>query len=117
MKLAIVGSRTFTDQERFDAWIDKAIELWGIPDEVVSGGASGADTLGERWARSRGIKVTIFRPDWDQYGRAAGIIRNRDIIARATHVLAFPSRRGKGTQHSISLAKKQKKELVVHWID
>ena len=118
MKLAIIGSRTFTDKKTFDALMNEAIELWGMPEEVVSGGAWGADKLGERWALSRGIKVTIFRPEWNKYGRSAGPIRNRDIIATATHVLAFPSRKGKGTQHSIGLAQKDPNiKLLVHWID
>jgi len=118
MRLAIIGSRTFNDQKRFDKWIAEAIDLWGMPDEVVSGGARGADRLGEKWACANGIEVTIYLPDWIKHGKAAGPIRNRDIISRATHVLAFPSHRGKGTQHSISLAKKDaSKKLIINWID
>lgn len=89
-----------------------------MPSEVVSGGARGADTLGEKWARSKNIPVTIYKPDWIKHGKAAGPIRNRDIIERATHVLAFPSRKGKGTQHSLSLAEKDPtKKVLIHWID
>lgn len=119
MRLAIVGSRNFTDQARFDTWIKEAIALpnWGVPAEVVSGGARGADTLGERWARANSIPVTVYTPDWMTHGKAAGPIRNRDIINRATHVLAFPSHQGKGTQNSIELAVKQNKKLITHWID
>ena len=118
MKLAIIGSRNFTDQSRFDVWMTDVVELWGMPTEVVSGGARGADTLGERWAKKNNIPTSIFRPDWIKYGKAAGPIRNRDIIAQATHVVAFPSRRGRGTQHSIGLTRKDlKKKLQVYWID
>jgi hypothetical protein len=38
MRLAIIGSRNFTDQKRFDKWIAEAIDLWGMPEEVVSRG-------------------------------------------------------------------------------
>lgn len=36
----------------------------GMPELVVSGGAKGADTLGEQWARKHKIKVLILKPDW-----------------------------------------------------
>jgi hypothetical protein len=117
MKLAIVGSRHFTDTNRFDKWIKESVDLWGTPEEVVSGGARGADTLGEKWAQTNDIPTTIYKPDWIRYGKRAGIIRNVDIITRATHVVAFPSKTGKGTQHSISLAEEQGKKLLVYWID
>jgi hypothetical protein len=117
MKLAIVGSRNFTDIDKFNKCITEVVELWGKPDEVVSGGARGADTLGEKWAQANGIPTTIYKPDWTKYGKRAGIIRNIDIITRASHVIAFPSKSGKGTQHSIKLAKEQSKKLLVYWID
>lgn len=119
MKLAIVGSRDFVNRAQFEEWVAEALTTWGIgvPEVVVSGGARGADTMGENWARSRDIPTQIYRPDWQGKGKAAGFIRNRDIIDEATHVLAFPSRKGKGTQHSIELAKQQKKPVLVYWID
>ena len=115
--LAIVGSRLLSDAELFDNGIRKAIEIWGEPHEVVSGGARGADTMAAQWARHNGIKIREFRPDWQKHGKAAGIIRNKNIIGAATHVLAFPSKSGKGTQNSIKLAKDRGKPLIVYWID
>ena len=117
MRLAIVGSRNFGDQDVFDIQIANVIDLWGYHDEVVSGGSRGADSLGENWARIRNIPVMIYKPEWDKYGKSAGPIRNKYIIERSTHVLAFPSHAGKGTQHSITLAQKTNKELVIHWVD
>lgn len=117
MKLAIVGSRNFTNRNLFDETIIYILQVWGVPLEVISGGAKGADTLGEKWANENQIPTIIYRADWKQHGRAAGLIRNKDIISNATHVLAFPSRTGRGTQHSIGLAKKQNKKIHIVWID
>jgi hypothetical protein len=110
-RLAIIGSRGFRDSDRFEKWLADAIALWGSPDVVVSGG------LGESWAEAHGVPTKIFLPDWVQFGKSAGLRRNVDIINSATHVLAFPSRECKATQHSIKLAEKSKKPLLVHWID
>jgi predicted Rossmann fold nucleotide-binding protein DprA/Smf involved in DNA uptake len=48
MRLAIVGSRTVKSAD-LDAIIKTMHEL------VVSGGAAGADTMGEAWAKRHGI--------------------------------------------------------------
>ena len=117
MKLAIVGSRDFADVDKFKEMMEFATSLWGNPEVVISGGARGADTLGEQWAKSLNIPTIIYNPDWSTYGKRAGILRNIDIINNSTHVIAFPSKRGKGTQHSIKLAEKQGKPLIIHWID
>jgi hypothetical protein len=52
-----------------------------------------------------------------KYGKSAGFKRNVDIIKAATHVIAFPSIYGKGTQHSINLAKKSCKPCMVVDVD
>ena len=117
MKLAIVGSRDMTDMELMIDWINLTVMVFGPIECIISGGARGADTLAERYARMHGIKFIPFRPDWKKYGRKrAGLLRNHDIVGAATHVLAFPSPNGSGTQHSMSLAKKQKKPLVECWL-
>jgi len=80
---------------------------------MVSGGAQGADKLGEKYAHARGMKTVIHKPDWKKYGRAAGMIRNKDIIHDADKVFAFWDGVSKGTKNSIDLAKKEKKSIDV----
>ena len=79
MKLAIIGSRSFTD---YDKMVILMRDFLGaiVVDEVISGGAVGADSLGAEWANDRGIQLTVFRPDWEKFGKSAGFIRNADII-------------------------------------
>ena len=119
-KLAIVGSRNFTDEEEFGIRLYEALHAWNLEVKdltIISGGARGADTLAERFARQHYLPTRIFHADWSK-GRGAGIIRNRDIIASAEYVLAFPSRRNSpGTMNSIGLARKKEKKLVIVWVD
>ena len=79
MKIVIAGSRTITDINI----LLKAIKLSEYKitddDEIVSGGARGVDSLGEKYAKNKGIAVKVFKPDWDKYGKSAGIIRNYEM--------------------------------------
>jgi len=79
-------------------------------------GATGADTIGEKWAAAHNIPTQIFKPEWRNangvYDKAAGVKRNSDIVNACTHMIAFPSDEGKGTQDSIRKAKLQCKIVV-----
>jgi len=44
-------------------------------------------------------------------------VRNADIVKNCDKVLAFPSRKGKGTQNTIARAEKAGKEVIVVWMD
>jgi predicted Rossmann fold nucleotide-binding protein DprA/Smf involved in DNA uptake len=109
-KLAIVGSRNFDDYAMLN---EKLTPYKNIVELVVSGGAKGADSLGEKWAKENNIPVKIFHPDWKKYGRAAGPIRNKEIINNADVVIAFWDGKSSGTKSSIELAKKAGKKVEV----
>ena len=121
MHLAIVGSRNYKDYSDCVDKINKTLLEWNIDikniDSCVSGGAQGADTLAERWAKENNIRPDIKRPDWNAHGKAAGIIRNTDIVNACTHIIAFPSKSGRGTQDSIRKALKLKKVVKEFYID
>ena len=71
------------------------VQLGELPiREVVSGGASGVDLGGEKWAESRGIPVKRFPADWKRHGRGAGPRRNRAMAEYADAVALFPGGRG-----------------------
>jgi hypothetical protein len=106
MKIGIIGSRTFNNyellKEVMEDYLNRDNEL--NCELVVSGGANGADSLGERWARENNIQTLIFKPDWKKYGKSAGFIRNEDIIKNSDFVVAFWDEISKGTKSSIDLA-------------
>ena len=103
MKLAVIGSRTFTDQALLEETISKVKTPITL---LISGGALGADTLAQQWAERNGIPTQIYKPDYDKYGRRAPLERNLLIVEAADNVLAFWDGNSTGTQHALSHAKK-----------
>ena len=116
MRLAIIGGRDFTDYNRLMLAIEDFFpDSGGVSriSEVVSGAAKGADSLGARYARECGLKLTEHLPNWDLYGKRAGFIRNELIIKDADMVLAFWDGLSKGTGNSLSIAKRLKKTTLI----
>ena len=110
MKIAVIGSRNFTDQVVLEN------ELNVIKDKVelvISGGASGADTLAEKWAFDNNIPIEVIKPDWKTYGRAAGVVRNKKIIESCDYCYAFWDKKSKGTRFSINYCKKVYKPIKI----
>lgn len=116
-KIAVVGSRSFVDYELLESILcDYIINRYGtMPGDclIVSGGARGADGLSERFALDHGIETLIFEADWSKYGRAAGMVRNKNIVNNADVVFAFWDEKSKGTKNSIDLARNTNKELFI----
>lgn len=110
MKLAVVGGRSFDDYSLLRKSILQNFKGVKI---IVSGGAKGADSLGERYAREFNLETLIFLPDWSRWGKTAGYVRNQDIIKNADYVIAFWDGKSKGTKSSIDIAKSLGKEVIV----
>lgn len=113
-KIAVVGHRKFTDYERLQDVLD---EVYPDIEMIVTGGAPGADSLAEQYARERGIDITIFRPKWTTHGKAAGAVRNQKIVDMADCLIAFWDGESKGTKISIEMAKKSTKPFIVDVLD
>lgn len=109
MKIAVIGSRTFVDYDL----LKRALKPHSI-DLIVSGGAKGADSLAERYAKDHNIETLIFKPDWEVYGKRAGYMRNIDIVDSCDLVIAFWDKQSKGTKHSIDYAKKINREVIIY---
>ncbi|KKN70938.1 hypothetical protein LCGC14_0425400 [marine sediment metagenome] len=114
MKLAIVGSRTFPDYSLLNKWAYIYLTAGHGPDvAIISGGAKGADTMAKRFAEERGYEYFEFLPDWESDGKAAGFIRNQEIVNACDMVLAFWDGKSKGTEHTIKLARLAKKPTFI----
>lgn len=102
MRTIIAGSRGIDDYDL----VVKAVKESGFNiTEVVSGGAKGVDSLGEKWAAANGINVERFIPDWDSYGKRAGVIRNEEMGNYAESLIAIWDGKSKGTKHMIDYAR------------
>ena len=112
MRVGIVGSRNFNDYDLLERVIKENIDIDDI-DKVISGGAQGADRLGERFATINKIEKNIYYPDWNRYGRQAGFLRNIKIVRNSDIVFAFWDGESHGTKHSIDLCKQHNKKIIV----
>lgn len=111
MRVIVCGGRDYSDAERFDALMDGFLREFDIT-RVIQGGANGADRLALRWAWRRGIPCENFPADWAAHGKAAGPIRNAQMLkeGRAEMVIAFPG--GRGTADMIRQARAAGVEVV-----
>ena len=105
MKVAIVGSRDITAINVAD-YVSR-------DDEIVSGGARGIDTCAEKYARTHGLRLTVFFPDYEKYGKGAPLRRNHDIVQYADCVYAFWDGVSRGTSYTVELAKPYGKPVHV----
>ena len=125
VKLAVIGSRDFNDYEL----VCKTIKEHKFePILIVSGGAKGADSLGERYADDNNIPKKIFQAEWDnldaepckiktnkqgkKYNVLAGFNRNKSIVDEADMILAFWDGKSSGTENSIEYAEQKGKFIV-----
>lgn len=117
MKIAIVGSRSFSDYVELEIKVKKFLSEWNCELdhslEIVSGGAAGADSLGAVFAKNHHLKMTSVLPDWKKYGRGAGLVRNREIAQIADAVIAFWDGSSKGTKSTIDLFRENKKRIKI----
>ena len=115
MKVAIVGGRTYTNyaemKTKMNRW--RRGRLVGI-DLIISGGARGADTLAERYAKDNNIPFIVYVADWDGLGKKAGAIRDEYIAAACDHLIAFPTKVSVGTWITIRHARRKKKAVTVY---
>lgn len=115
VKLIVAGSRHLDDMEIVTKelmrwWMDRREPIV----EVVSGGAPGADTLGERVAERIGFPVKRFVAEWGRYGHRAGPIRNIEMADYADALLAFPiGVSSPGTRHMIQAAQLRHLDVTV----
>ena len=114
MKILITGDRNWTDE----AAIEQHLAGLGAT-EIIEGEARGADTLARIVAERRGWKIHKFPADWETHGKAAGPIRNDQMLKENPDlVVAFHDSlaTSKGTGHCVkrALAKKMVVYLVNH---
>lgn len=109
----ICGSRNFEDydllREKCDYYLSNKIKS-GEKIIIISGGARGADSLGEDYAKERRFECKRFPADWDKYGKRAGYLRNTQMAEVANACLAFldSDSENKGTKMMIRIAREKK---------
>jgi hypothetical protein len=112
----VCGSRDFKEDWLVFLALDSYLEEREVDPKtltIVSGAARGADTLAAEWARRRGINLEEYPADWNKYGRAAGPVRNKQMLDSGVDiVIAFPKGESKGTRHMMKIAREAGVEVV-----
>jgi len=105
MRILVCGDRHWTDEKA----IRRELGAMFTGSTVIHGACRGADAIAGKVARELGFAVEEYPADWDKYGRAAGPIRNRQMIKEGNPdlVIAFHPdlSKSKGTADMCSAAK------------
>lgn len=83
-RVVVSGDRRWTNV----ALIARVLEAVA-PDCIIQGGAHGADTIARRFAATFEIPSRTFNANWNEYGSAAGPIRNKRMLERTRPDLAL----------------------------
>lgn len=100
MKVLVCGGRDYSDGGCVARYLTQL-----KPSCVIQGGATGADYLAMNYAQNHNVRSQTFRADWTKHGKAAGPLRNQQMLdeGKPDVVLAFPG--GRGTADMVRRAK------------
>lgn len=115
MRIAVVGSRNFDERELILSVLRTLKEFHEV-DEIVTGGAPGADSLAVEASKTLAIKQLIFPADWQRYGKKAGPIRNTEVVAQSDAALIFvnkPLKESKGSLDTFEKFIQSNKSVIV----
>ena len=110
MRVAIVGSRHFSDPDRVAEYID------GLPPRasIITGSASGVDAAATKAARSRGLAVQVMPASFDELADASkSAARNQRLVDACDVLVAFWDGASKGTRATVDRALDSGKEVHV----
>ena len=115
IRIIVAGTRTFSDYEllrsKLDGFISESNQKYpGKQVVIITGAAKGADQLGSFYARNHNIPLKEFPANWTTYGKAAGPIRNQQMLDYALHeipeLIVFWDGESRGTKNMMNIAKR-----------
>lgn len=104
-KLQDIAERYSKYYDPDDNWLPSDIE-------IISGMASGVDSVAVDWATCNWCKWHEYPANWEEYGKRAGYIRNKQMLdeGKPDLVVAFPG--GRGTAMMVKLARHAGVEVI-----
>jgi hypothetical protein len=121
-RILVCGDRTWKDYAAiYNCLCELQLVDQDTPLVVIEGEAPGADSLAAQAAREQSMEVLAFPADWTAYGRAAGPIRNKQMLdeGKPTEVHAFHDSisTSKGTLNMLKQALKRGIRCSLHTHD
>ncbi len=114
MRVLVCGDRNWADEELIEKSILR-LHLEGNTGAgkislIISGEAEGADSLAKKVSSRLGLKYSGFPALWEKYGKAAGPLRNKQMLeeGKPELILAFHDDldHSKGTKDMVERARK-----------
>jgi hypothetical protein len=104
-KLIIAGNRDLYVRDAF-LRLHIAASGWDVG-EIVTGDATGIDECARGYARTHSIPLEVFKAFWRKFGKAAGPIRNKQMVRYGDALLAIKNYKAesRGTNNIISQAR------------
>ena len=106
LRILICGDRNWTDKKAILEF------LWKLSRDtlIIEGECRGADRIARDLAILLGFNILPFPADWKRYGKAAGPIRNQQMLdeGKPDLVIAFHNdlSKSRGTRDMVNRAKK-----------
>lgn len=105
IRVLVCGGRHYANSRLLFDFLD-AVDRSSRIQLLVHGGASGADSIAGNWAQSRNIPIQVFPAQWNKFGKAAGMIRNREMFDQTQPDLVIAAPGGSGTKNMVAYATK-----------
>ena len=118
MNILCCGDRNWKNELAIRNELSKFI---GKDITIIHGAARGADSIAGNIAKEFGFKVKEFPADWNKYKKAAGPIRNKQMLdeGKPDLVIAFHNKieDSKGTKNMVTISKEQnvKVEIIKYY--
>ncbi len=126
MRVLVCGGRDFEDRDMVIRELEQRLcpdpdpddmTTWLPPPDlvIIHGGASGVDTFADEWAVVNWVPTDpyeVTKEEWDRLGKAAGPLRNQQMLdeGKPDLVIAFPG--GKGTADMVRKARAAGVEVI-----
>jgi predicted Rossmann fold nucleotide-binding protein DprA/Smf involved in DNA uptake len=110
VRVAIVGSRRFSDPKRVIEYVKS------LPPRasIITGSASGVDAAATKAARAKGVPIQVLHASFDELADASkSAARNQKLVDACDVLVAFWDGASKGTRATVDRALDSGKEVHV----
>ena len=104
----VCGGRDFSDAALVNETLDDI-----DPIRVLHGGAPGADSLAAAWCARTKTECIAFPAHWKKYGRAAGPLRNNQMLASDPDIAIVIAFQG-GKETADMVLRAERAGIMVH---
>lgn len=116
MQIMITGFRNYDNFNEMYWVLETIVDKLKIkPNQstIIHGNSRGADKIAGYVGKDLGFKIEVHPANWDKYGKAAGPIRNREMVnSDIDLVLAFPIGKSYGTRNAMKEAREKQIPII-----